>query len=165
MAGHDDDTAPVVVFDPLADLFFSVVAIVVLAVIIIVPTVRLNGEAPATEKGPQTIEIDGHQVNPIRATSAGLSFGADGALTVALNSIDDDPRLLAALRRARQADLPLLVLIEPDGDEAAFQLEPVLAREGVASITQVRLDAACRHVRAPARAGGCPLPAKTEARP
>ncbi len=159
MAEIDDDPAGPVVFDPLADLFFSVVAIVVLAVIVILPSVRLDMEAARLPQPERELRIDGNVTDPIRATATGIVYGSQH-VTVPLDAIGEDAGLAGALRAARSHALPVVVLIEPDGGEAAFQLEPVLAREGPATVTEVRLAGDCSHVRQPTSPGArCPLAA------
>jgi hypothetical protein len=160
MRRADSEDGPAFVFDPLADLFFSVVAIVVLAVIIILPTVRLQA-FQAKPDSPPNFEIDGRTATAIRATAAGLILGSTGETRVALDAIGDDAVLTATLGRTVQAGAPLVVLVEPDGDEADFQLEPMLARAGVKSVTKVRLDPSCDHMRQRTETASCRVLAST----
>jgi hypothetical protein len=159
MQPPDLDDGPTIVFDPLSDLFFSIVAIVVLAVIIILPTVRLEASQPDPVANPRRMQINGVDVTPLRAAVDGVHYGPDGGQFASLSDIADDRNLAASIKRAVAAGVPLVILIDPDGDESAFQLEPLLAQSGVGTVTQVRLDWTCAAEGAARPQGTCPAPA------
>jgi hypothetical protein len=153
---------PTLGIDPLADLLFGVVAIVVLAVIIILPTVGMRGMASAALQGPvgealikSKFSLDGRAVEPLVATAAGLRYGPQPSEIVPLEAILQDAPLAARLRAMRERGDTLVLMIDPDGSEAAFQFEAVASRDGPPRIRQVRLDATCTHAKSAALARFC----------
>ncbi len=140
--------------DPLADLLFNLVAIIVIAVIVILPTVDITRKV----RTPTSVEfkIDGRTAKTLVATSEGIRSGAGASEFVALNHILDDEQFAMRLDRMRNRNDVLLVLIEPDGLEAAFLFESVASVHGPAQFRQVRLDFACTYARSAHGAEICP---------
>ena len=144
-ADRDDATA----FDPFADLFFTLIAAVLPAILVLLPTALHQGAAvPAGVPGrdappPAEIANGGHRVRPIVAERDGLRLTGDGDRLVGLDGVPDDPGLRRFLEGLRDGDEPLLVVVEPGGLEASFLLEPVAALHGPATMRQVRLAEAC----------------------
>jgi len=148
--------------DPLADLLFGVAAILVLAVVVILPTVRPDGTLRdrTTRRLVENValRLDGQRLEPLVASAEGLRLPAraDGkAVVVPLDRILDDPELSQRLERMRASGAPLVLLIEADGGEAAFQFEAVAALHGPPRMRQIRLDADCRFAKSPAAARLC----------
>jgi hypothetical protein len=155
-------TEPVLAIDPLADLLFGVAAILVLAVVVILPTVRPDGTLRdrATRRLVENVELRlGEQrVEPLVAAADGLRLPARAdqkAVIVPLDRILDDPELSERLERMRASGEPLVLLIEGDGLETAFQFEAVAASHGPARVRQIRLDADCQFARSPAAGRLC----------
>ena len=156
------ESLPTLAIDPLADLLFGVVAIVVLAVIIILPTVGTRGVAngaPPSSVGEALVKskfsLDGRAVEPFMAAARGLRYGPQPSEIVPLEAILQDSALAARLREIRERGNPLVLMIDPDGSEAAFQFEAVASRDGPARIRQIRLDATCTHAKSAALARFC----------
>lgn len=156
------ESLPTLAIDPLADLLFGVVAIVVLAVIIILPTVGTRGAANAalqSSVGEALIKsrfsLDGRAVQPFMATAAGLRYGPQPSQIVPLEAILQDAAVAARLREIRERGDPLVLMIDPGGSEAAFQFEAVASRDGPPRIRQIRLDATCTHAKSATLARFC----------
>lgn len=165
--GQDEEAA----LDPLADLLFGLVAIIVPAVALMLPLISAAaGRVPARD--PQAavafvsgeLKVDGAPATSILASAAGVRIRDGGDEFVELARILDDERLAGALRRLRTAGKPVLLLIEPDGQEAAFLFEAVAAAHGPDRILQVRVDPACAFVRGPDMVARCVSRAMPEAR-
>ena len=155
-------TEPVLAFDPLADLLFGVAAILVLAVVVILPTIRPDGTLRdrSTRRMMQNTELrlDGKAVAPLVAAADGLQLPAragQAAAVIPLDRILDDAELVGRLEQMRGSGEPLVLLIDGDGLEAAFQFEAVAALYGPPRIRQIRLDADCRFARSQAAARLC----------
>ena len=150
---------PVLTADPLADLLLSVAAIVVLAVIVIIPTTRPSfrggvGSGEALVKSTH-LRAGKLPVEPILATSHGLIIDADRSAPVPVDQILDSQRLISKLEHMRDTGEPLVLLIDPDGFEAAFLFGTMASAHGPSMLRQVRLDPTCTHVRTPAILPGC----------
>jgi hypothetical protein len=146
-----NETAPLAV-DPLADLLFNMVAIIVIAVIVILPTV----DATPGVRAPSGFKLDGRSAQTLVATAAGVRLGAGASQLVALRQVLSDEDLARRLERIRDQGDPLLVLIEPDGMEAAFLLETVVSDHGPVQFHQVRLDRACAFANSEQGRAICP---------
>lgn len=158
VAAERDEFDPVLASDPLADLLLSVAAIIVLAVLAILPSLPQR-TASATEA--QTgFQLDGRRVTPWLATSAGLAIDSSPTNLVPLDRMFSDQTLAAALQGMQPANEPLVLFIAPDGSEAAFQFEAIASRHGVRQIRQVRLEPGCERaivahcLRPPPRSNG-----------
>lgn len=158
-----DSGAFAMLADPQADLFFTLVAVMLPAILLLLPAARMADDAPAqrTQQMTETlaragVNLDGVPAQLFIARADGVAFGPDGATVTALDAVQDDPALRAALSAAalRQADPPLL-LIEPGGEEAAFLFETLAAAYGPDRIAQVRLERGCAGLRG-AAAAACP---------
>jgi hypothetical protein len=148
---------PTLAIDPLADLLFGVVAIVVLAVIVILPTVNFNSAPkPGTSRfngesmSSTSFRLDNRPVEPLIATARGLRTGPSPSDFIPLERILDDKGLAAKLMSMRDRREPLVLLIDPDGDEAAFQFEAVASLNGPPRIRQIRLDTGCAYAKSQA---------------
>jgi hypothetical protein len=149
-------------FDPLADLLFGLVAIMIPIFAILLPTMRTAADAvpaPNIEAASALVRadlrIDGRPAQPFVAGAQGLKITGEAARLVDVERILDDRPLALALQRLRDQQHPVLLLIEPDGHESAFLFETVAAVHGPARIHQVRIDQACTFVRDPFLAGQC----------
>jgi hypothetical protein len=139
---------PFLTVDPLADLLFSLVAIVILAVIVLIPAI-LSHPLQALPGVPQkpAFRLNGQEVEPWIAAKQGLLIGPAHRDLVPYDRILDDNQLAAKLERLRAAGERLLLIIEPDGLETAFLFESALSLHGPRTIHQIRLDSACRSPR------------------
>jgi len=160
--GASSSTEPTLAIDPLADLLLSLVAIVVLAVIVILPAVQRDGARSHAPRQPaasapshQVFRLAGRTIEPLVATSQGLRTGPAPEDIVAVDRILDDGALAARLQRMRDEGATLLLVIDPDGAEAAFQFEAVASLHGPPRIRQVRRDPACTHLRSATLARDC----------
>lgn len=148
--------------DPLSDLLFGLVAIVIPAVAVMMPLMQVAaGALPERERQAvvsflgNKFVVDGKSASSILLGKDGLRLQAEGDQLVTLDRILDDPRLVAHLEQTKRREQPLLLLIEPDGQEAAFLLETVLAARGPSRVFQVRIDSACSFIHNPALFENC----------
>jgi hypothetical protein len=141
--------------DPQADLFFTLVAVVLPAILLLLPAARMaqqperQSAALADAVLTAGAKLHGADAAVFLARRDGVAFGPAGHHRVGLDAMLDDAGLKAALGSVRAAGKPLLLLIEPDGQEAAFLFDGLAAMHGPRSIAQVRLDRGCASVRGP----------------
>lgn len=145
--------------DPFADLLFTLIAAVLPAILVLLPAMHLSGALPPrpsrAEPPPAPVTVRGQSAWPIVAQRDGLRLTEASNRVVSLDAIPDDGGLRALLQRLRDAGEPLVLVIEPDGQEAAFVLEPLAAAQGPQEIQQIRADRPCGEARgALARACG-----------
>lgn len=138
--------------DPLADLMFTMIAIVLLALIILLPLASFSSPTQSHSKSARRLEnarfaIGSKSAVAITASARGLRLPGGGARLIGLDAIAGDAALQKLLTRARDRGSPLVVLITPKGSEAAFELEPLLSAYGPKQVYQVRLDQACLYAR------------------
>jgi hypothetical protein len=145
----DGELTPVA--DPLADLLLSAVAIIVLAMIAIIPTLPRHHTSQGDPQhsiggfpADSSFRMQGREVEPLVATAAGLMIASRPARLIPVGSIFFDQGLVATLERMRRADETIVLLIEPDGFETAFQFEVIANRHGPKRMRQLRLEAECR---------------------
>jgi len=126
--------------DPLADLMFTMIAVVLLALIVLLPFVGAPARPlPVADRAHRNrVVIGGKKAIVLFARVDGLRWGSATAQSVALEAIPNAPSLDRLLRRVRGAGSPLVVSIGPRGSEAAFELEPALARSGPKIVYQIR---------------------------
>ena len=152
--------------DPLADLLFTLIAAVLPAIFLLAPLlrapslgeareVRPPASAAAQGTAPVEVRVDGRGAATVIAGAGGLRLMGDGGRLVGLDAIADDPSLIGLLDRLREDDRPLLLVVEPDGLEAAFLFEPVLAAHGPRDLREVRATDACAATRDAALAAAC----------
>lgn len=151
--------------DPFADLLFALIAMVLPAILVLLPALHLGAaRRPTPETGPATasaVTVGGRPAATIVAEAGGLRLASSGNRRIPLDAVPDEPALRAALAELRAAETPLLVVIEPAGLEAAFLLEPVAAAHGPDRIAQLRAPTPCAEARDPALARACALPGGT----
>ncbi|QOZ76328.1 hypothetical protein XH83_13250 [Bradyrhizobium sp. CCBAU 53351] len=149
---------PVLAGDPLADLLLSVAAIIVLAVLAILPS--LPQRDASTAEAEVEFQLDGRRVTPWLATAAGLAIDAPPTTLIPLDRMFLDQTLAATLQGMQRTSEPLVLFIAPGGSEAAFQLEVIASRHGIRRIRQVRLDSGCERTIALHCARRPPLPSE-----
>ena len=154
------------VADPLADLLLSAVAIIVLAMIAILPTLprhftsQDNPKDNPTSSVPgfpenSTFRLEGREVEPLVATERGLVIGGRPRRVIPVDRVFFDESLVATLERMRRMDETVVLLIEPNGLETAFQFEVVANLHGPKRMRQIRLDSECGHLNSEHRAPHC----------
>lgn len=147
--GDDDDLTGLPV--TMSDIFFSLVAVVIVILLSLAPLLRMPG-ALATQKAnllTSPILVDGVPPLILVAEADGLRIGQAGAL-IPLDAVLDDAGLAQLLAAA---DKDILLIVADDGQEAAFLFNSLAGAEGTGSIRQLRLDPGCRHIADPARVG------------
>jgi hypothetical protein len=154
------------VADPLADLLLSAVAIIVLAMIAILPTLPRHFTSPDNPNHnpansvpgfPEnsSFRLEGREVEPLVATERGLVIGGRPPRVIPVGRVFFDESLVATLERMRRLDETAVLLIEPNGLETAFQFEVVANRYGPKRMRQIRLDSECSHLNSEHRAPQC----------
>lgn len=157
-AGIEPGPAPVL-GDTQADLFFTLVAVMLPAILLLLPAARIADDT-TVQRAQQAAEalagagmtLDGRTAQLFLADGAGIAYGPAASIRVPLAAIQEDPGLRRAMEAAWQDGQPLLVLIAPDGEEAAFLFDAVAARHGPARLAQIRLEPERAHVGASQRA-------------
>lgn len=129
---------------PLADLLFSVATVVVALLVAVLPAlVAVPSGAAARRAEIDALAATADAGLVLVAGRDGVTVAAAGrsaeARTVPLARLLDDATLAAALAAAARAPGPVGVIVEPDGGEAAFVLEGLLAAAGVAVVAALRL--------------------------
>jgi hypothetical protein len=142
------------VVDPLADLLLSVAAIIIIALIAILPHISLqpaSGRDSASSSSALPINssfrLEGRTVEPLVATRRGLAIGGSPSGIIPVDRIFLDQDLIDRMKRMRDHDETIVLLIEPDGLETAFQFDVIANRYGPKRMLQVRLDSDCSHAK------------------
>jgi hypothetical protein len=154
------------VADPLADLLLSAVAIIVLAMIAILPTLPRHFTSQDNLKGNPTssvagfpensrFRLDGREVEPWVASERGLVIGGRPPRVIPVGRVFFDEGLIETLERMRRLDETIVLLIEPNGFETAFQFEGIANLHGPKRMRQIRLESECSHPTAEHLALNC----------
>jgi hypothetical protein len=156
------------VVDPLADLLLSVVAIIIIALIVILPSIPLH---PTSTDGltssipglPQNsgLRLNGRRVEPLVATGQGLTLGESPSEFIPVGRVFLDGNLISKLKRMRDEDETVVLFIEPNGLETAFQFEVIANQYGPKRILQVRVDSDCNYVKSDRLAAYCATAARS----
>jgi hypothetical protein len=146
------------VADPLADLLLSAVAIIVLAMIAILPTLprhftpqdKDNPKDNPTSSVPgfpanSSFRLEGREVEPLVASERGLVIGGRPPRVIPVGRVFFDESLIETLERMRRMDETIVLLIEPNGFETAFQFEGIANLHGPRRMRQIRLESNCSH--------------------
>jgi hypothetical protein len=136
--------------DPLADLLLSAAAFIIIAVIAVLPILpRHSMPQRDLSRASQNVvfRLGDREVEPFIATERGLIVGRSSPRMIPVDKIFFDQALPGILEEMRKADDAVIVLIEPNGLETAFQLEAVASRHGPARMRQVRIDSECHFAR------------------
>ena len=135
----------------MSDIFFSLVAVVIVMLLSLAPAIRMPG-ALATQKADVRVSpilVGDRPAVVFVAEAGGLRIGQQGQL-VALDAMLGDTALAQSLS-ATEADV--LLVVAEGGQEAAFLFTSLAGTAGIDSILQLRLDPGCRYVADPARVG------------
>ena len=99
--------------------------------------------------------LGGREVDPFIATERGLIIGRSSSRMIPVDKIFFDEALPGILDGMRKADETVVVFIEPNGLETAFQLEAIASRHGPVRMRQVRIDSECHFARMDRIASRC----------
>lgn len=130
--------------DPLADLLFTLVTVVLFALIILLPAAAMVSRDLTAGKALPNLVVQGQQAAAFLASGAGLQSTSTTSKWIATDLILADSGLRTTLENIRDAGKPLLLIIAPDGLEAAFEFEAALSLYGPKAIYQVRLGQTCK---------------------
>lgn len=137
--------------DPLADLLLSAAAIIVIAVIAVLPILPRQSmpqrDSSRTLQNNVVFRLGDREVDPFIATERGLIVGRSPSRMIPVDKIFFDQALPGILEEMRKADDAVIVLIEPNGLETAFQLEAIASRHGPERMRQIRIDSECQFAR------------------
>lgn len=147
-------------FDPLADLLFGLVAIIIPIFALLLPAMYMTKDASPDEGTAAQLmraDVRVHGVQPQRfvAGAKGLLIGSEPAQFVPLDQVLSAGALTEGLAGARERQQPVLLMIEPDGLETAFLFETVAAHAGQPKVFQLRLDRSCKFIRDAKLAASC----------
>src|SRR5262245_6027943 len=95
------------------------------------------------------------EVEPFIATERGLIVGRSSPRMIPVDKIFFNQALPGILEEMRKADEPVVLLIESNGFETAFQLEAIASRHGPARMRQIRIDSECQFARMERVASHC----------
>ena len=146
--------------DPLGDLLLSVAAILMLAIILILPLSahlpsRTIEQAPSSEAASSE-DIAAKQVDELwrlrepiilLANKDGLRFGAAPLDYISVDGILNEQSLSNKYRDLEPSDRSTILFIEPDGFESAFLFEAIARHFIGVKITQIRLRRRCDALR------------------
>lgn len=135
--------------DAMADLILGTTGILLVLLVTLGPAVLSRQASPAAKDAPALppgFAVEGHSGPILLAGAEGLVV-APGGTTIPVSDITSSP-LLAALGPAR----PLLI-VRPDGIEAAFHAGARLAAVGSGGVERVRVDGTCVDLRRVERRG------------
>lgn len=150
---------PAAILDPLTDLFFTVAAVVLALIAVLVPSLHIARTVSTPPervlerlRNAPAILVDERPAVLLIAGGTGLRL--DG-FDVPLDRIPGDAALRKILAEVARSGQPLVVAITPDGQESAFLLDAVAARVGIREMSQVRVDRFCGLARGSAGAALC----------
>lgn len=128
----------------MAEIFLALVAVVIMMLLALLPAIRTPGAlagSPPFEVWNEDLQIDGRTPTVLVAEARGLQLVAPAQSTVALDAILDDQSLADALHRAAEAGRDILLVIRPQGQEAAFLFAALASELEISGIYQLRVDA------------------------
>lgn len=137
--GNDDglDSA-----GPMADVILGTTGILLVLLVALGPAVlsrQVRAVTPSIEALPPGFAVEDHAGPVLFAVAEGLAV-EPGWTVIPVSEIATTP-LLAALGAAR-----LLLIVQPDGIEAAFHASARLAAVGVREVDRVRVDQTCADI-------------------
>lgn len=126
--------------DPLADLMIGVAALFLVAAVVVAPEmargVKAEAGAGISAAARSTWQLDGKAVHPFTATRDGVVLPERRFIPLA--GLLADPGLPASIDAAK----PMLLVIEAGGEDAAFFLEALAAKQGQPDLAIIRRAAA-----------------------
>lgn len=160
MSGEPGDPAGEAVSLPatMADIFLALVGVVVIMLLALVPAIRTPGglaPPPPFEVWRAGLTLDGGTPAVLLAEADGLRLIGPEERLVPLDAVLDDPDVARALEAASARGDGVLLVIRPEGQEAAFQFTALAGRLGLDGVHHLRLDHACGYVLDPALATDC----------
>jgi hypothetical protein len=140
-------------------LLLSAAAIIVIAVIAVLPimprhSIPQRDQSRALQNNV-VFRLGDRKVEPFIATERGLIVGRSSPRMIPVDKIFFDQALPGILEEMRKADEAVVVLIEPNGFETAFQLEAIASRHGPGRMRQVRIDSKCQFAKIEPVASHC----------
>lgn len=142
----------------IADIFLALVAVVIMMLIWLAPAIRapsMLAPAQALDIKRADIRIEGREPAVFIAERGGLRVIAPEERLVPLDALLGDAGLSQAVVTAQQAGADVLLMVEPDGQEASFLFAALASAAGATEFLQLRLDARCGFVAEAARARLC----------
>lgn len=130
----------------MADLFFALIAVVVIMLLALAPAIRSPEALAAGRQAPwrADLRVGGQEPLVLAAERDGLRTVGEGERLVPLDAIFADAGLKERLNDARSKRQPILLFVTPEGGETVFLLDALAASLGVTAVDQVRLDRECR---------------------
>lgn len=123
----------------MADIFLALIGVVILMLLSLAPALD-GGAAPRADAGA---EDRTDEALAIVAEPEGLRVAGGTMPTTPLAAVLDPGPLAASLGEASRDSRDVLLLIEPEGHEAAFLFGALAHRAGLRNIRQIRLAHPC----------------------
>ena len=153
-----DEDALAAPSNSMADLLFTMIAILLLAFMSILPGLALGAwthqrtptQASATPLSQITFQSAGERATVFLARRDGLVLPEAGAPPIARDAILDNAQLTSLLEAQIRQQVMVTLFVMQDGLETAFEFEALAASRGVRRIQQIRFDGACElsgHIR------------------
>gem|GEM_PF-6366053 len=147
-----DEDALAAPSNSMADLLFTMVAILLLAFMSILPGLALGAwthqrkpqEKQATPLAQISFQSGGEHAVVFLARLDALVLPEAGAAPVARDAILDNPRLTELLDAQTRQKTMVTLLVTQDGLETAFEFEALAASRGISRIRQIRFDGPCQ---------------------
>jgi hypothetical protein len=124
--------------DPFADLFFTLAAMILLALVTVGP--RLGGASGDAMKETlaAAVNSDASSVLNLYATRRGAYSSATPSDVTPANSVLDSASLRQAIVAAKAEKKNIAMIVDSDAIDTAFQLEALLGQLGVTIVAQAR---------------------------
>ncbi|MEM6677604.1 MAG: hypothetical protein AAF675_07015 [Pseudomonadota bacterium] len=125
--------------DPLSDIFFGFLAVILVIVCLLIPAVQ---DTPGPTGLPEQLTHDGEDVTILFADAAGIVIAPDGGSQrqeVATNDIIAGEAMKDWLRNAATGTRIPFLIVAPDGHEPAFLFEALAAEAGLPEYAFTRL--------------------------
>jgi hypothetical protein len=134
----------------MAEIFLALVAVVIMMLLALLPAIRTPGAlapSPPFEVWNADLRIEGRSPIVAVADAQGLRLAAPDGRVVALDAILDDAPLAAGLGQAGKEGRDILLVIRPQGQEAAFLFSALAGSLDIGGVYQLRVDAGFDYIR------------------
>lgn len=134
----------------MADIFLALVGVVIIMLLSLIPAIRTPGGLEMLtpfEVWRSDIRFDGTRSEIVVAEEDGLRVPGDRERLVELDMILEDQDLARRLSTASEEGENILMVVLPEGQEAAFLLEALAGQLDLEALHHLRIDHACGYLR------------------